>query len=209
MSNQQGQKQYDDVTTQLAQISFTANNLFYMSLINRVPNNPNDRKERHFAFLGFAPGRGEGASRTYDMNSKIVQKIALRDMEMIAFSLEQSALGNFNVLPYKGYTNSGSGAKCLFIQKYEKGDGIVFGITLNKNSIAIVVNYAQAHAISDMIHRLYEKGLDLEIRYQMNEGNRQHSQGGAPMPNYSSVQDDQLWQDGMQNEPPSAIPDFE
>ena len=166
-------RKYDDVTTTIASFGFTYNNLLSISLVRRIPYQ-DDHKERYFAFLTFVPGVGQGNQRSYDFKQRITQKIALKDMEMIAFTLEQTAIGNFNVLPYKGYTNSGSGSKCFFVQRNEKGDGIALGISQSK-SITFVLNWAQCHAIGTCMRKLYDKGMTLEIDYQMNERNRTRS----------------------------------
>ncbi|MBR4608029.1 MAG: hypothetical protein IKO41_17625 [Lachnospiraceae bacterium] len=168
--NQQNRR-YDDETTTICSFSFTSSSLVTVSLVRRMPFQP-DPKERYFAFLTFAPGVGQGGNRTYDFRQRITQKVALRDMAMIAFALKQAALGNFNVLPYKGYTNSGSGSKCMYLQRNENGDGLVLGMSQNKSSINIVLNYPQAHSIGQTIDTLYAKGMALEIDFQMNERNR-------------------------------------
>ncbi len=193
-NQQQIGRRYDDDTTTICSFSFTSSSLFSVSLVRRIPFQP-DPKERYFAFVTFAPGVGQGGDRTYDFKQRITQKVALRDMEMIAFSLKQAAVGNFNILPYKGFTNSGSGSKCMYIQRNDKGEGLIMGMSQNKTAINLVLNYAQAHSIGETVETLFHKGMDLEIEFQMNERNRATS-GQSRAQNFHAENEYNNWESG-------------
>ena len=79
-TNQAGQKQYNEKVYKLAGFSFPFNNLLLVSLMRRIPIDPQDQKEVHFGFVTCVLGVGANNNRTYDFQQKIVQKFSLKDL---------------------------------------------------------------------------------------------------------------------------------
>lgn len=190
----QNQRQYNEDLIKLAGFSFPFNNLLLVSLIKRVPKDTQDQKETHLGFVTCVLGVGANNNRTYDFQQKIVQKFSLKDLQSLAFTLKQLALSDTQVLPFTKFTNSGSGSKTLYIQYKEnldnfnnvnnnnaqqqfqtqQGQGfrrvqsnIIIGSSYGNLKINIPLSKSDAYSIGDVIQKLYEKGIQLEIKDQI------------------------------------------
>lgn len=208
------QKQYNETVCKLVGFSFPFNHLLMVSLMKRIPNDSQaDYKELFFGFVTCVMGVGQANSRTYDFNQKIVQKFSLKDLESLSFALKQLACNNTNVLPFTKFTNSGSGAKTLYLQYKENienfnsmnnsnhqfqsqtqqtqntrkmENNIVLGSSFGNIKINIPITKSDAYSIGDIIEKLYDFGLKLEIQAQCDTNSEIKSSSGvqsSPMSN--------------------------
>lgn len=201
MFQQHQTKQYTDKLVKLAGFSFPFNNLLMVSLTKRIPADSQDQKETHFGFVTCVMGVGNNNDRTYDFNQKIVQKFSLKDLGSLSFTLKELARNNLQVLPFTKFTNSGSGSKTLYIQYKEQLDNfnninnynnqnqfqngqtqnvrrvqnnIVVGCSHNNLKINIPLSKFDAYSIADIIEKLYNVGIKLEIEDQINKNKNQN-----------------------------------
>ena len=170
-------RQYDEELYRQCGFSFPSNNLFLISLMKVVPKKTNYQKESYIGMITFVLGIGDKNNRTYDFKQKIVQKFSLKDLMSLSFTLKQLALSNTLVLPYTKFTNSGSGAKTLYLQYKDQGSNnqapntaatnIVLGGSYGSLKINIILSKSDAYGIADIIERIYEYGIKLEIENQI------------------------------------------
>lgn len=169
-------RQYDEDLYRQCGFSFPSNNLFLVSLMKSVPKKANYQKEIYFGMVTFVLGVGDRNNRTYDFKQKIVQKFSLKDLMSLAFTLKQLAISNTSVLPYTKFTNSGSGSKSLYLQYKEQlsnnssnnaSSNVLLGAAHDNLKINIVLSKSDAYGIADIIERIYDNGIKLEIEHQI------------------------------------------
>ena len=175
-------QQYNETLTPLWNITFAANHLLQISLVQRVPppnlNKP-DIKEKIFGFVTLAPGDGSGSSRTYNFQNKVTQKFQLREIESMSFILRQLAIGNQNVLPYTKFTRSQQGQKILSIwmssklqqmgqqQVNMKSVNITIDASGAKSTLNLTID--QAYGLGSYLNELFKKGVDKEFELQLQQ----------------------------------------
>jgi hypothetical protein len=173
---------YNDQLVPIASFGFPANHLLNVGLMQRIPppnlNYP-DLKEKFFFFVTLAPGINEqGGGRTYDFKQgKTTLKFASREIAGLANILRQCGIGNdANVLPYTKFSKSGQNSKNVSVwisnkQSQQQGvTQITKQINLSvqgaaKNNISL--SSGEALAMSDMLMKLFDKAIELEINQQI------------------------------------------
>lgn len=174
--------QYNETLTPLWNISFAANHLLQISLVQRVPapnlNKP-DLKEKIFGFVTLAPGDGSGSNRTYNFQNKITQKFQLREIESLSFVLRQLAIGNQSVVPYTKFTRSQQGQKMLSVWVSSKlqqmGQQQINVKTINisidagggKSTLNLTVD--QAYGFGSYLNELFKCGVTKEFELQLQQ----------------------------------------
>jgi hypothetical protein len=172
-------QQYNETLTPLWNISFAANHLLQVSLVQRVPapnlNKP-DLKEKVFGFVTLAPGDGAGNSRTYNFQNKVTQKFQLREIESLSFVLRQLAIGNQNVLPYTKFTRSQQGQKMLSVWVASKIQQMgqqqvnvkTINVTIDAGGAKSTLNMSpdQAYGFGSYLNELFKNGVSKEFDLQ-------------------------------------------
>lgn len=197
------QNQYNDNLTQLAHVSFPANHIITIAMIQRTPMaNKRDLKDKFFFFFSLAPGVGNQQNRTYDFkNGKISIKFASRELAGMAETLHQCAIGNdLNVLPFSKFARSAGGTKNVSIwvtskQQQISGKNVnikMINMTVSHNKVKhnISLSIADAFGMSKTLNMLAERAITLELK------------GFQQAPIQNNYQQSQQQQNPMQNSPP-------
>jgi len=171
------QNQYNDNLTQLAHVSFPANHIITIAMIQRTPMaNKRDLKDKFFFFFSLAPGVGNQQNRTYDFkNGKISIKFASREMAGMAETLYQCAIGNdLNVLPFSKFARSAGGTKNVSIwvtskQQQISGKNVnikMINMTVAHNKVKhnISLSIADAFGMSKTLNILADRAINLELK---------------------------------------------
>jgi len=199
--------QYNETLVPLWNITFAANHLLQVSLVQRVPppnlNKP-DIKEKVFGFVTLAPGDGAGNSRTYNFQNKVTQKFQLREIESMSFILRQLAIGNQGVLPYTKFTRSQQGQKILSIWESSKLQQIgqqqinakLINITIDAGGAKSTLNLTadQAYGFGSYLNELFKNGVSKEFELQLQQPG--YTKGGGQTQSLPS----QGQQNGFQNQ---------
>lgn len=174
---QSSKRQYNEDLYKVAGFSFPNNNLLLVALMKRVgkATEKND-KETYIAFVTTVLGVGNGNNRTYDFSQKVVQKFSLRELKALSFAIKQLAQNDTSILPYSKFTNSGDGSKSLYLTFHSRQqsntnnqqDNIILGASWNKLKINLSFTKYDAYSVADSIDQLYELGMRLELKEQMN-----------------------------------------
>lgn len=165
------QKEYSENIYRVAGFSFPSNNLFLAALIKSVPktNDKKFEKESYFFFITCVLGVTNDTLRTYDFNQKVAQKFSLKDLKSLSFALKELAKSNESVLPYTKFTNSGDGAKSLYLQSKtndKQQTSIILGASWKNLKINTTFTKSDAYAVADLLDHLYELGMKLELDEQ-------------------------------------------
>jgi hypothetical protein len=211
---QQNGRTYNDQLVPIASFGFPFNHLLNVGLMQRIPppniNYP-DLKEKFFFFITLAPGITEqGGNRTYDFKQgKTTLKFSSREIAGLANILRQCGIGNDgNVLPYTKFSKSGQQSKNVSVwisSKQQQGQGvtqITKQINLSVQGSAkhnISLSSAEALAMSDILMKLFDKAIDLEINGQL----QQPKVSQTPQP-----QQYQQYPQQQFNSPPLANPNI-
>lgn len=175
-------KQYNDILTPICQFGFSFNHLLTIVLMKRDTNTPNvkDLKEHYFFFVTLIPGVGDKSNRTYDFKQKIAMKYSLRELASFIFVLKQCSIGNDNaVLPYRKFSRQQSISKncSIWSTNAVKNAGqptqtsnkaITISFEINQTKFHMSLSPADAAGIAETLQPVMEKGLKLEIDYQIN-----------------------------------------
>jgi hypothetical protein len=180
-NGQQGQSTLQNVYS----YSFTANNLFQVSLVrDNDPNRPT-YKRQFFCFLTLAPGeKGQQGGRTYNFSNKINMKQDVHNVIALAHAFravargQKQAIGNFSLFTdssKSGY-GQGGGVKQVFVNEYIKQNqqqtnqnmvaqerfvslGFRFG---NNKPIGLMFSVPDALACADILEYIGMMGLKLD-----------------------------------------------
>ena len=167
---------------QVYSYSFTANNLFQLSLVkDKDPNRPGYKKQ-FFCFLTLAPGQQTQTGRTYNFSSKINMKQNVHNVLSLAHAIravargQKALIGNFSLFTdssKSGYGGQGGAVKQVFVNEYLKPVNqnqqnqqeryVSIGFRSGENKpIGLSFNIPDALACADVLEFVGKMGLKLE-----------------------------------------------
>lgn len=189
MSNGQGQQ---STLQNVYSYSFTANNLFQISLVRDTDPNRPSYKRQYFCFLTLAPGEKTQSGRTYNFTNKINMKQDVHNVIALAYAFravargQKASIGNFSLFTdssRSGYGGQGGGVKQVFVNEYIKQAQntqnnpniqpqerfVSLGFRFGQNKpIGLMFSVPDALACADILEYIGMAGLKLD------------AQGGAP-----------------------------
>lgn len=165
--------------------SFTANNLFQISLVrDNDPNRPS-YKRQHFCFLTLAPGQKTDTGRTYNFTNKINMKQDLHNILSLAHALrfvargQKDFIGNFSLFTDSSKSAHGQGGvKQVFVNEYIQNPKsnqqnqqnpkplryVSLGFRIGNNKpTGIMFGIPDCLACADVIEFIAKLGLKLEV----------------------------------------------
>lgn len=124
-----GQQGQQSTLQNVYSYSFTANNLFQISLVRDTDPNRPTYKRQYFCFLTLAPGEKTQTGRTYNFTNKINMKQDVHNIIALAYAFravargQKASIGNFSLFTdssRSGYGGQGGGVKQVFVNEYIK-----------------------------------------------------------------------------------------
>lgn len=184
MSN--GQQGQQSTLQNVYSYSFTANNLFQVSLVkDNDPNRPS-YKRQYFCFLTLAPGeQAQGGGRTYNFTNKINMKQDVHNIIALAHAFravargQKASIGNFSLFTDSSKSSHGQGGavKQVFVNEYikqaqntqnnpniqpqERFVSLGFRFAQNK-PIGLMFSVPDALACADVLEYIGKLGLKLD-----------------------------------------------
>jgi hypothetical protein len=183
MSN--GQQGQQSTLQNVYSYSFTANNLFQISLVKDMDPNRPGYKRQFFCFLTLAPGeQAQGGGRTYNFSNKINMKQDVHNVMALAHALravargQKALIGNFSLFTDSSKSSHGQGGgavKQVFVNEYIKqqqnqqgpsGTGerfVSLGFRFGQNKpIGLMFSIPDALACADILEHIGKMGLRLD-----------------------------------------------
>lgn len=165
--------------------SFTANNLFQISLVRDTDANRPSYKRQFFCFLTLAPGQKTDTGRTYNFTNKINMKQDVHNVMSLAHALravargQKALIGNFSLFTdssKSGYGGAGGSVKQVFVNEYlkqpqnqqqgQQGTGerfVSLGFRIgNEKPIGLMFGVPDAMACADVLEFIGKMGLKLD-----------------------------------------------
>ena len=207
---QNGQQNYNNGQSTLQNVcsySFTANNLFQISLVKDTDPNRPAYKRAFFCFLTLAPGaQGQGGGRTYNFSNKINMKQDMHQVMALANAIRNVARGyahlngKFSLFvdsSKSSYGGSQGNVKQVFVNPFpnpkqqnqqnqqNQEPKVSLGFRMGKNNpIGLIWSVPEALAVADVIEMIGKKGIELDMNNSLNMvGNppppKQQNQGGG------------------------------
>lgn len=180
-----GQQGQQSTLQNVYSYSFTANNLFQISLVRDTDPNRPGYKRQYFCFLTLAPGeQGQQGGRTYNFSNKINMKQDVHNVIALAHAFravargQKAAIGNFSLFTdssKSGY-GQGGGVKQVFVNEYIKQNQqqtnqnmvaqerfVSLGFRFGQNKpIGIMFSVPDALACADILEYIGMTGLKLD-----------------------------------------------
>jgi hypothetical protein len=186
MSN--GQQGQQSTLQNVYSYSFTANNLFQISLVkDNDPNRPT-YKRQFFCFLTLAPGeQAQGGGRTYNFTNKINMKQDVHNIIALSHAFravargQKASIGNFSLFTdsSKSSHGQGGGVKQVFLNEYIKQNQnanqnnpnmqaserfVSLGFRIGSNKpIGLMFSVPDALACADILEHIGKLGLRLDM----------------------------------------------
>lgn len=184
--------------------SFTANNLFQVSLVKDTDPNRPGYKRQFFCFLTLAPGeQAQTGGRTYNFSNKINMKQDVHNIMSLAHALravargQKALIGNYSLFTdssRSSHGGQGGTVKQVFVNEYikqpqnqqnpqgQQGAGerfVSLGFRVGQNRpIGLMFNVPDAMACADVLEYIGKMGLRLDAN-----GNSQSSFSKSPPQN--------------------------
>jgi hypothetical protein len=182
MSN--GQQGQQSTLQNVYSYSFTANNLFQISLVKDMDPNRPWYKRQFFCFLTLAPGeQAQGGGRTYNFSNKINMKQDVHNVMALAHALravargQKALIGNFSLFTDSSKSTHGQGGavKQVFVNEYikqpqnqqgQQGAGerfVSLGFRFGQNKpIGLMFSIPDALSCADILEYIGKMGLKLD-----------------------------------------------
>lgn len=210
--------------------SFTANNLFQVSLVkDNDPNRPG-YKRQFFCFLTLAPGEQTQTGRTYNFNNKINMKQDVHNIISLAHALravargQKALIGNYSLFTdssRSSHGGQGGAVKQVFVNEYIKqpqgqqgqqgqqaGERFVsLGFRFGQNKpIGLMFNVPDAMACADVLEFIGKMGLKLDANGAPSSFAKSPPQTGGGQGSYSHQSGPPQGGPPQGNPPPSGPP---
>ncbi len=170
--------------------SFTAQNLFSVSLVKDTDPNLPSYKRAFFCFLTLAPGEaGNNGGRTYNFSNKINMKQDLHQVLSLAHAVRNVAAGRahlngkFSLFVDTSKSSYGGGAgmvKQVFVNPFPKPNPqqppaadpkVSLGFRIGKEQPkGMIWSVPEALAVADILEGISKKGIQLDMNHSMQIG---------------------------------------